>query len=160
MRIPGEKIFRYYMQVGEVAASAAGYAYAFAQFRHVIYQQHATTAFCGCRSAHHAGGTGANHNDIKFHQAQIVQAAPSFQSVMSKVTESRVKQKRARRVTVRMTGGGQATVVQPVDARCKNGMNVLIERDGETGPVVPRQGALLAGACAPLPALCGRGGSF
>ena len=160
MPIPGKKIFRSDMQVGEVAASAAGYAYAFAQFRHVIYQQHVTTAFCGCRSAHHAGGAGANHNDIKFHQAQIVQAAPSFQSVMSKVTESRMKQKQARRVTVRMTRGGQATVVQPVDARFKNGQNVLIECGGEAGPVPPRQGAPLAGARAPLSFLCGRGGSF
>ena len=91
MRIPGEKIFRSDLQVGEVAASAAGYAYAFAQFRHVIYQEYATTASCGGRRTHHAGSTGANHNDIKFHQAQIVQAVPAFQSVKSKVTEGRMK---------------------------------------------------------------------
>lgn len=54
------------------------------------------------------------------------------------VVESKMKKKDAQRVTVQMTTGGQVTIVQPVDSRLRNGMNVLVEGSGETGRVVPR----------------------
>ena len=52
--------------------------------------------------------------------------------------ESKLKKQDAQRVTVRMTTGGQVTIVQPVDTRLTNGMNVRVEGSGETGRVVPR----------------------
>jgi len=54
------------------------------------------------------------------------------------VAESKMKKKDAQRVTVQMTTGGQVTIVQPVDSRLRNGMNVLVEGSGDTGRVVPR----------------------
>lgn len=52
--------------------------------------------------------------------------------------ESKMKKKDAQRVTVHMTTGGQVTIVQPVDGRLKNGMNVRVEGSGESARVVPR----------------------
>ncbi len=54
------------------------------------------------------------------------------------VAESKMKKQDAQRVTVQMRTGGQVTIVQPVDSRLTNGMNVLVEGSGETGRVVPR----------------------
>lgn len=52
--------------------------------------------------------------------------------------ESKMKKKDAQRVTVRMTSGGQVTIVQPVDGRLKNGMNVRVEGSGENARVAPQ----------------------
>lgn len=54
------------------------------------------------------------------------------------VVESRMKKKDAQRVTVQMKTGGHVTIVQSVDSRLRNGMNVLVEGSGETARVVPR----------------------
>ena len=52
--------------------------------------------------------------------------------------ESKLKKVDAQRVTVNMRTGGQVTVVQPVDSRLSNGMNVRVEGSGDTARVVPR----------------------
>ncbi len=52
--------------------------------------------------------------------------------------ESKMKKKDAQRITVQMTTGGSVTIVQPVDARLRNGMAVRIEGSGEAARVVPR----------------------
>lgn len=49
-----------------------------------------------------------------------------------------MKKKDAQRVTVQMRTGGQVTILQPVDSRLRNGMDVVVEGSGETGRVVPR----------------------
>lgn len=54
------------------------------------------------------------------------------------VVESKMKKKDAQRVTVQMTTGGTVTIVQPVDARLREGMHVRIEGSGEAARVVPR----------------------
>lgn len=54
------------------------------------------------------------------------------------VVESKMKKKDAQRVTVTMRTGGEVTIVQPVDARLKSGMNVRVEGSGETARVVPQ----------------------
>lgn len=54
------------------------------------------------------------------------------------VAESKMKKKDAQRVTVHMTTGGDVTIVQPVDSRLRNGMNVRVEGSGETARVVPQ----------------------
>ncbi len=52
--------------------------------------------------------------------------------------ESKLKKKDAQRVTVRLRTGGQVTIMQPVDSRLSNGMNVRVTGSGETARVVPR----------------------
>lgn len=52
--------------------------------------------------------------------------------------ESKINKIDAQRVTVQMNTGGQVIIVQPVDSRLRNGMNVMVEGSGETGRVVPR----------------------
>jgi outer membrane lipoprotein SlyB len=52
--------------------------------------------------------------------------------------ESKMKQQDAQRVVVRMQTGGQVTILQPVDSRLKQGMNVRVEGSGDTARVVPR----------------------
>lgn len=54
------------------------------------------------------------------------------------VAESKLKKTDAQRITVQMSSGGQVTIVQPVDTRLRNGMNVTIVGSGETARVVPR----------------------
>ena len=54
------------------------------------------------------------------------------------VVESKMKKKDAQRVTVKMSTGGEVTLVQPVDTRLTSGMNVRVEGSGETARVVPR----------------------
>ncbi|MDP1718584.1 MAG: glycine zipper 2TM domain-containing protein, partial [Burkholderiales bacterium] len=54
------------------------------------------------------------------------------------VAESKMKKIDAQRVTVQMKTGGHVTIVQSVDSRLRNGMNVLVEGSGETARVVPR----------------------
>lgn len=54
------------------------------------------------------------------------------------VAEGKIKKKDAQRVTVKMNTGGEVTIVQPVDARLKNGMNVRVDGSGETARVVPQ----------------------
>ena len=51
--------------------------------------------------------------------------------------ESRLKRRDAQRVTVRMNTGGQVTVVQPIDSRLAEGMDVRIDGSDETARVVP-----------------------
>lgn len=72
-----------------------------------------------------SGGTGA-----------VVGAAAG--AAVGTVAESKLKKIDAQRVTVQMRAGGQATIVQPVDTRLRNGMNVMVEGSGETARVVPR----------------------
>jgi len=52
--------------------------------------------------------------------------------------ESRLTKKDAQRVRVRMRTGGEVTILQPVNDRLRNGMNVRIEGGGETARVVPQ----------------------
>jgi outer membrane lipoprotein SlyB len=52
--------------------------------------------------------------------------------------ESKLKKQDAQRVTVQMATGGRVTIVQPVDARLTNGMNVRLEGSGESARVVPK----------------------
>lgn len=52
--------------------------------------------------------------------------------------ESKIKKQDAQRVTVQMRTGGQVSIVQPVDSRLRNGINVRVEGSGETARVVPR----------------------
>lgn len=53
------------------------------------------------------------------------------------VAEGKLKSRDAQRVTVRMNTGGQVTILQPVDDRLAEGMNVRIEGSGESARVVP-----------------------
>lgn len=52
--------------------------------------------------------------------------------------ESKLKKKDVQRVVVQMTTGGQLTIIQPVDARLRSGMNVRVEGSAETARVLPR----------------------
>src|SRR5512139_2194980 len=52
--------------------------------------------------------------------------------------ESRLHKQDAQRVTVQMKTGGTVTIVQPVDGRLLQGMNVRVEGSGESARVVPR----------------------
>jgi hypothetical protein len=53
------------IDVGEIAAAAAGDADLLADFRRVVDQHHARAALAGDGGAHHAGRTGANDDEIK-----------------------------------------------------------------------------------------------
>ena len=53
------------------------------------------------------------------------------------VAEGKLKSRDAQRVTVRMNTGGQVTILQPVDNRLAEGMDVRIEGSGDTARVVP-----------------------
>jgi len=44
----------------------------------------------------------------------------------------------AQRVTVKMSTGGTVTILQPVDARLRDGMLVTVEGSGQSARVVPR----------------------
>lgn len=52
--------------------------------------------------------------------------------------ESKMNKQDAQKVTVAMQSGGTITVIQPVDTRLKNGMNVYVSGGGETARVAPR----------------------
>ena len=52
--------------------------------------------------------------------------------------ESKLKKQDAQRVAVAMESGGTLTIVQPVDTRLRDGMNVRITGGGESARVVPR----------------------
>ena len=52
--------------------------------------------------------------------------------------ESKLKKQDAQKVTVSMQSGGTIRIVQPVDTRLRNGMNVRVNGGGETARVVPR----------------------
>jgi outer membrane lipoprotein SlyB len=52
--------------------------------------------------------------------------------------ESKFAKKDAQRITVNMQTGGQVTIVQPLDARLREGMSVRVEGSGENARVVPR----------------------
>lgn len=54
------------------------------------------------------------------------------------VAESRMRRQDAQRIVVQMRTGGQLTIVQPVDARLRANMNVIVQGSGETARVVPR----------------------
>ncbi len=54
------------------------------------------------------------------------------------VAESKLRRRDAQRVTVQMHTGGQVTIVQPVDGRLQQGMNVVVQGSGETARVLPR----------------------
>lgn len=59
-------------------------------------------------------------------------------AVAGTAVESKMKKQDAQRVTVKMSTGGDVTIVQPVDARLKSGMNVRVEGSGESARVVPQ----------------------
>jgi outer membrane lipoprotein SlyB len=52
--------------------------------------------------------------------------------------ESKINRQDAQKVTVAMESGGTVSIVQPVDTRLGNGMNVRITGGGESARVVPR----------------------
>lgn len=52
--------------------------------------------------------------------------------------ESKIVKKDAQRVTVDMATGGRVTIVQPVDARLREGLAVRVEGRGESARAVPR----------------------
>lgn len=54
------------------------------------------------------------------------------------VAESKMRRNDAQRVTVQMQTGGQLTIVQPVDARLRQGMRVIVHGSGESARVAPR----------------------
>lgn len=51
--------------------------------------------------------------------------------------ETKVRDKTVQRVSVDMRTGGRVTIVQPVDARLRTGMQVTVEGSGEHARVVP-----------------------
>lgn len=52
--------------------------------------------------------------------------------------ESKYKKQDAQKVTVKMNTGGSVTILQPVDGRLRDGMNVRVEGSGENARVIPR----------------------
>jgi outer membrane lipoprotein SlyB len=54
------------------------------------------------------------------------------------VAESKLKKQTAQRVVVRMATGGEVTILQPVDDRLRQGMNVIVQGSGESARVAPR----------------------
>lgn len=52
--------------------------------------------------------------------------------------ESKLNKQDAQKVTVAMQSGGTITIIQPVDSRLRNGMNVRINGGGDTARVAPR----------------------
>ena len=64
MRILRQEILRRGVQVGEIAPPAAGYADFPSDFRRVVEQQHALSAFARLRGAHQARRTCADNDDI------------------------------------------------------------------------------------------------
>ena len=69
MRIGGEKALGRDLEVGEVAASAAGDQNFRARLRAMLEQQHAPAAPPRAHRAHHPGRAGAQHDDVeRFHQ--------------------------------------------------------------------------------------------
>ncbi|MNR19094.1 hypothetical protein D3C85_1358600 [compost metagenome] len=59
------------VHIGEVAAPPAGNADLLRQLGGVIEQQHAATALTGGGGTHQAGGTGADHNYVEMHKANL-----------------------------------------------------------------------------------------
>ena len=53
------------------------------------------------------------------------------------VAESKLNKTDAQRVTVQMQTGGHVVIVQPVNNRLSDGMNVRVEGSGESARVVP-----------------------
>ncbi len=76
-------------------------------------------------------GTGSTTNAATATGAIVGGAAGS-------VAESALQGKDAQRVTVQMRSGGQVTIMQPVDNRLSNGMNVLVTGSGENARVIAR----------------------
>jgi hypothetical protein len=54
-----------HVQVGEVAAAAAGDADLLGELGGVVDDQHAAPALAGFGGAHHAGGAGADHDHVE-----------------------------------------------------------------------------------------------
>lgn len=52
--------------------------------------------------------------------------------------ESKLKKQDAQKVTIAMQSGGTVVIIQPMDSRLRNGMNVQITGGGDTARVVPR----------------------
>ena len=69
VRVGGEKPLRRDLEVGEVAASAAGDKNFGARLRAVLEQQDAPAAPPRAHRAHHPGGARAQHDNVeRFHQ--------------------------------------------------------------------------------------------
>ena len=66
MRIGGDKIFRLAMQVGEIAAAAAGNEDFLADPLRALEHCDAASALAGFDGAHQPGSTGAEDEDIEF----------------------------------------------------------------------------------------------
>ncbi len=64
IRVLRQVVRRTRVHVREIAASAAGDPDLFADDGIVLDQQHAAAALAGLRGAHHAGGAGADHDDV------------------------------------------------------------------------------------------------
>ena len=67
MRIARQERLRPAMQVGEVAAAAAGYADLLGELARMLDQQHAPAPLPGLRRAHHAGRASADDDDVEIH---------------------------------------------------------------------------------------------
>ena len=59
-------------------------------------------------------------------------------AVAGTAVESKMKKQDAQRVTVKMSTGGEVTILQPVDGRLASGMNVRVDGSGESARVVPQ----------------------
>ncbi len=59
-------------------------------------------------------------------------------AVAGTAVESKVQKQDAQRVTVTMATGGEVSIVQPVDSRLANGMNVRVDGSGDSARVVPQ----------------------
>ena len=75
MRVGGDEIFRTAMQVGKVAAPAAGDQDLFADALGALKHGHAASAFAGFNGAHKAGRSGAENDyiELELHEELVAQ---------------------------------------------------------------------------------------
>ena len=73
-----EKVARFALHIGEIAASAARHKDFLARFVGVIQQQYLTPAPCSRQRAHKSGRTGTNNHDMgRQHSSILNTAAPA-----------------------------------------------------------------------------------
>src|SRR5260370_804298 len=65
VRVGGDKVFRLTMQVGEVAASAAGNQYLLTDAPGAFQPRHAPSAFARLDGAHESSGPATEDDDVK-----------------------------------------------------------------------------------------------
>src|SRR6266851_4604566 len=80
MRIGRNKVLRAAMQVGEIAASAAGDQYLLADALGPFQDRHTASATTGFHRAHESGRAGAQDDDVVMMMRKIIQSSdyPSF----------------------------------------------------------------------------------